>query len=397
MDSIQDENQVPPEPPEEAAQPQEAEAQQAPAAPEPKEAPRRPRAEEALAAMRADLREQESQELAGGRGLKGLMRRIFRRRRAKPPEVTEEPPGLEELKFPEPPAARLAPPPEAAVEQAGAPVEPEAAPPVEEAKPDFQSLVRNRLGGAFSETIQREPLEMEPPAPVEDEEADPPGPTHSILTTLRQEEEEAPLPEPVDFRQAALEDYVVATEEPEEEPGPALTRRMKRSWRYMRPADRGLLVGALVLVGLFMLGGAGYAVIKSAPTPTAAVTPTPRIDPIPISITLPGGLAPTPLSIGYVTNGKWNPARPEWLDGTIVCRWVSLPWTVQLEAVLRTFKANDEIQLTMSDYSSIVFKVYSIQQVASADIGKLCPEGPSLLLMLSQEGTDDRWVVTAKP
>ncbi len=37
------------------------------------------------------------------------------------------------------------------------------------------------------------------------------------------------------------------------------------------------------------------------------------------------------------------------------------------------------------------------EPMASADIGKLCPEGPSLLLMLSQEGTDDRWVVTAKP
>ncbi len=400
MDSTQDENQVPSELPEEVAKPEDAEAQQPAATPEtaePEAPPQRPRAEEALAAMRRDLRDEESKEQAGARGLKGLMMRIFRRRRARPPAITEEPSRLDELQFPEPPASRLAPPSGPAPEQPVTPPEPQAPAAVEEAKPDFQAMVRNRLGGAFAETVQREPLEMEPPAPVEEAEAQPSGPAHSILTTLRKEEEEpAPL-EPVDFRQAALEDYVVATEEPEEDRGPALTRRLRQSWRYMRPLEKRLLISALVIVGLALVGGAGYGAVMSIPTPTVIPTPTPSEVPTPISVSLPGGWV-FPLNIGYVgSDGKWNPAGPEWLSTTELCRWVSIPWNEQREAVVRTFKANDEIQLSMSNYDSIVYKVQSIEQVPSSSIHTLCPDGAALLLILSKDGTDERWVVMAKP
>lgn len=397
MDSTPDENQQASELPEEVAKPQDAEAPQAAVTPEPQAQPHRPSADEALAAMRRDLRAAETEDETGARGLKRLMRRIFRRRKPHGTGVTEEPSRLDELQFPEPPVARLRPPVEPVAEQPPAPESQPAAAAPEEAKPDFQSMVRTRLGDAFSpETIQREPLEMQPPAPVEEEEGYPSAPAHSILTTLRQEEESAPEQESVDFRRETLEDYVVATEEPEEERGPALTRRLKRSWRYMRPTEKRLLIAALVIVGLALLGGGGYAVIASAPTPTVAATPTPSIEPIPISVSLPGGWV-FPLSVGYVNGGQWNSKGAEWLGGTVVCRWVSLPWSEQLEAVVRTFKANDQIQLSMSNYDSILYKVQSIEQVPSSDIGKLCPEGPSLLLMLAKEGTDTHWVAIAKP
>src|SRR5512146_2292197 len=99
MDSTQDENQEASELPGEVAGPQAPEPEQAPTAPEGQEPPHRPRAEQALAAMRADLREEESKDLAGGRGLKGLVQRIFRRRRAPSQENSEEASRLEELQF----------------------------------------------------------------------------------------------------------------------------------------------------------------------------------------------------------------------------------------------------------------------------------------------------------
>jgi hypothetical protein len=403
MDSIQDENQEPSPRPEEAAgapevEPQQVEAGQAQIPEEPPQPARRPRAEEALAAMRADLREQESEEQAGRRGIKGLFQRLFRRgRKAPSPEFAEEQSRVDELKFPEPPSDRLAPPPaEPAAAETAVQEAPPATAPAEEAPPDFQSMVRNRLGDVFAENVQREPLEMQPPPLIEEDEGYPEGPTHSILTTLRQEEEPAPMPEPVDFRQAALEDYVVATDEPEEEQGPAMTRRIKRSWRYMRPGDRRLIVSALVFLGLLLLGGTGYAVVKGAPTPTVAPTPTFDAVPIPNSLSLPGGWI-FPLSIGDVgPGGTWNPSRPEWLRTTVVCRWVSLPWTEQLEAVAQTFKANDEIQLSMSNYDNIVYQVQSRERVAAKDVGRLCPEGPGLLLILTKDGTDERLVITGK-
>ena len=390
MDSPQDENQESSEPLEEVPAPEDVNEQPTPAEQE----PHRPRADEALAAIRADLREEETKEQAGARGLRGLIQRIFRRKRPQPVEEVETPSRLDALQFPEPPPAAPITSKPAAEE---GPVVAEAAPPelpAGQGKPDFQALVRDRLTEAWSQTLQREPLEMEPPAGVEEEV--PEGPTHSILTSLRQKDEEV-TEEPVDYRQETLEDYVVATEEPEESGAPAV-RRLKTSWRYMRPTEKRLLIGALLIVALAMLAGSSYLVFTTiGPTLTPTLTPTPSVVPIPVSVSLPGGWV-FPLGVGNVPpDGLWKPKGPEWLAGTEITRWVALPWTVQLEAVLRTLKADDEIQLSMSNYDSIVYKVKSIEQVPSDSIDKLASGTPSLLLILYNENTDTRWVVTAKP
>jgi hypothetical protein len=398
MDSLSDNNEDTPELPEEAARPEELgqpeevskpeEVEEQPAAAAPEGKPHRPSAEDALAAMRADLRDDESKGEAGRRGVRGLIQRLFHRRKAAPQEDVEVPSRLDELQFP-PPPPRITSKPEP--ERTAAEAKPPEAAPAE-SKPDFQAMVRDRLTEAWSATVQREPLEMQPPAPVEEEVE---HPAHSILTTLRQEPSEV-APEPVDIRQTALEDYVVAPEQPEEERQGSFARRLKTSWRYMRPTEKRLLISALVIIALAALGGSGYLAYQSIPTPTAVVTPTIRVEPIPISVSLPGGWV-FPLNVGYVDNGKWNPRGAEWLNGTELCRWVSLPWTVQLEAVLRTMKADDEIQLSMSNYDSIVYKVKSIEQVPSSSINKLASDSPCLLLILSRDDSDNRWVVTAKP
>jgi hypothetical protein len=166
----------------------------------------------------------------------------------------------------------------------------------------------------------------------------------------------------------------------------------------MRPGDRRLVkvisgVGALVIVVplLWLIAGAGAGPATPAPTPTP-----PQV-PYPISISLPGGWV-FPLSIGDVDqNGRWNPKGAEWLRGTELPRIVSLPWTVQLEAVMRTLNGNDEIKLSMSNYDSIAYKVQSIDQVPASEVANLAKNTPGLLVILSKADTDERWVVTAKP
>jgi hypothetical protein len=224
-----------------------------------------------------------------------------------------------------------------------------------------------------------------------------PSTGHSILSAVRgtgQESEE--LPDIASLREAALQDYVVAPEE-EAEAAP-LPQQLRRGWRDMRPIDRTLLTATLTILAIVVLIGVGYVAMNALIPAATPVPPTPTASkiPYPISITLPGGIV-FPLKVGNVQNGAWNPQSAEWLSTTEVCRWVSLPYTVQLEAVLRTLKANDPIQISMSDYSSVVFKVQKIGEQPSSQIAQLCPEGPALLVILSKQNAPTRWVVVGQP
>jgi hypothetical protein len=103
------------------------------------------------------------------------------------------------------------------------------------------------------------------------------------------------------------------------------------------------------------------------------------------------------LGKGTLKDDKWNPRGPEWLEGTEICRWVSIPWSRQVEAVIRTFTQDDEIELFMSNNDRLVYQVYSIQQLTISDMQKLDPGSPCLLLVLADAESEDRWVVTAIP
>ncbi len=408
MDMLPEDNKETSQPANDSPQPQPNAAPEAPSSPEPEATPepKHVRSEEAFAEFRRELREEDQVEKKGFRaGFGRLMQRLFRRKKAVQEEPEEAPSRLDELIIPEASTAVA----EAAPMEAAQAAAPEAAPaqPAEGAAAEFRSMVHDRLTGAFTEQIEVEPASPPPevlhdqaglqpisPAAEPEEIEQPAAPGHSILSALRHEGE-AVEEEPASMREAALEDYVVAPAE--EETGLSTVTRMRRSWRDMRPIDRRLLVVALVIVGLAVLTGSGFVVLNSIPTPTPAPTATASILPIPVSISLPGGLV-FPLAVGIVgPDGKWNPTGPEWLRDTEICRWVALPYSVQLEAVLRTLKANDEIKLSMSNYDSVSYKVESIQQVPVADIPKLAPSTPSLLVILSKQDSDSRWVVTAKP
>jgi hypothetical protein len=118
--------------------------------------------------------------------------------------------------------------------------------------------------------------------------------------------------------------------------------------------------------------------------------------PYPSGVSLPGGWS-FKLGKGTLQDGKWEPKGPEWLQGTEICRWVSLPWSRQLEAVVRTLNPKDPIDLVMSNNDKFVYQVYSVKQLTPEEMQKLDSNSPCLLLILAQPEAEKRWVLTALP
>jgi hypothetical protein len=84
-------------------------------------------------------------------------------------------------------------------------------------------------------------------------------------------------------------------------------------------------VVVVVIVSLIMFN----VYQQSRPQPPTQVSNLPY----PSSVSLPGGWS-FQLGRGTLQNGKWDPQGAEWLEGTEVCRWIALPWSRQLEAVV---------------------------------------------------------------
>lgn len=118
--------------------------------------------------------------------------------------------------------------------------------------------------------------------------------------------------------------------------------------------------------------------------------------PFPTSMSLPGGLNFN-LGKGSLQDGQWNPRGPEWLQGTEVCRWVAIPWSLQLEAVIRTLNPDDPIEIVMSNNDRLVYKVYSVRELSNEELQKLPTDSPCLLLLLAEADSETRWVLTALP
>ena len=155
-----------------------------------------------------------------------------------------------------------------------------------------------------------------------------------------------------------------------------------------------LAVAALgVVLALFVIG-----IMYTFYARTQQLEPTPNVSnlPNPVAMTLPGGLNFN-LARGAIKDGKWNPSGPEWLTGTEICRWVAIPWSKQLEAVVRTLSPDDAIELVMSNNDRIAYNVYSIQELTLEEMQALDQNTPCLLLVLAEQDAEKRWVVTAKP
>ena len=198
------------------------------------------------------------------------------------------------------------------------------------------------------------------------------------------------------IRDVALENYDESPFLQEDKPeGVSLQQKFKALVYELNPIERTLILGAVILILIAALAGIGFELVNSRVATVDQSAPTQEL-PFPVRVSLPGGWQFNQAK-GNVVNDKWSPTWAEWLQGTEICKWVALPWTLQLEAVIRSFKADDVIELTMSNTDSLKFKVLSIESVPVDQIVTLNRDTTSLLLILVNKDSDTRWVVTAIP
>ena len=199
-----------------------------------------------------------------------------------------------------------------------------------------------------------------------------------------------------DVRAVALEggeevfvEVEVVAEDPVEDRIRSFENALRPYRRYINWAFA--FIGLIVIISTSALLYDAYQ--KSLPPePTREVSNLPY----PAILNLPGGLSFN-LGRGSLDNGRWNPRGPEWLEGTEVCRWVAIPYSRQLEAVVRTLTREDQLKLVMSNSDVVTYDVFSITQMSIEDMQKGSGNTPCLLLVLADTETDTRWVVTSYP
>jgi hypothetical protein len=199
-----------------------------------------------------------------------------------------------------------------------------------------------------------------------------------------------------EVRSIALEGEEEVFVEVESKPQDPLDERLQSVENALKPYRRYINF-AIAFLGV-VIAGIALTIIynvyqRSQPEPVVEQVST---LPFPTSVSLPGGWS-FALGKGALADGKWRPRGAEWLQGTEVCRWVSLPWSRQLEAVLRTLNPDDPIELQMSNSDRLIYKVYSIEQMSLDDMQALDSNTPCLLIMLAQDDVEKRWVLTALP
>ncbi|SRR6266540_1124437 len=200
-----------------------------------------------------------------------------------------------------------------------------------------------------------------------------------------------------EVRSIALEGDEEVFVEVQSTPQDPLEERISAVENALKPYRRYINF-ALAFAGLVMAIIAGMVLFNIYKQSVAASAPTqvPSNIPFPASVSLPGGWV-FKLGKGTLVDGNWNPKGAEWLQGTEVCRWVALPWSRQLEAVIRTLNPDDPIELGMSNNDTLTYKVYSIQQMSPEEMQKLDSNTPCLLLVLAEPDAERRWVLTALP
>lgn len=199
-----------------------------------------------------------------------------------------------------------------------------------------------------------------------------------------------------EVRSIALEGDEEVFVEVEAKPQNTFDERLKAFENALKPYSTYINIGIAILgvvVAVLALGILYNVYQRYRPVPVA--TQASNL-PFPTSVSLPGGWT-FQLATGTLKDGKWDPQGAEWLEGTEVCRWVALPWSPQLEAVVRTLKPDDPIELGMSNSDQLLYQVHSIRQLSPDEIQALDSNSPCLLIVLAKKGAEKSWVLTALP
>jgi hypothetical protein len=207
------------------------------------------------------------------------------------------------------------------------------------------------------------------------------------------EEEERSLSE---VRSIALDDGEEVFVEVEAKAENPMQDRVKAIENSLRPY-RNYFYFVVVFIGLVVIAILSMSIyrlyLQSLPPPPVEEV---AALPYPVAVNLPGGLKFN-LGKGSLDEGRWDPRGPEWLEGTEVCRWIAIPYSEQMEAVVLTLKRDDKIELIMSNNDVLIYNVDSRDRLSIEEMLVLDSNSPCMLLVLAQSGSDERWVVTAIP
>lgn len=241
---------------------------------------------------------------------------------------------------------------------------------------------------------EQEPLPVEPEKPIDLEELK----KQAFRPRVKGEEPESFS----EVRAVALEGGEEVFVEVEAPPRDLFKERVNAVENAFKPYRRYIyfLIAFLGIVVVALTSVILYDIIRETPLYRQIVPPTAVVEPsnlpFPTSVGLPGGLNFN-LGRGTLQDGKWNPRGPEWLEGTEICRWVALPWSVQLEAAIRTLTQEDKIKIVMSNGDAVEYQVYSIREMTFEEIQQQDSSSPCLLLILAKQDSETRWVVTSIP
>ncbi len=220
---------------------------------------------------------------------------------------------------------------------------------------------------------------------------------------------EEPLPEgedesseasPERLRPIVLEDYEPPPAPETVEPS-ALEEVSEKVGGFWR-SQSTLTKVTIILLSVFMFGLAVsiplFSYLANRPGP---VIPTPVVaavdesgQPYPIGLRLTGGWFFN-LQPSHIEAGVWKPEGAEWLKGTEVRKVVTIPWSRQSEAVVRSLVPGDSIQLHMSDNNIQDYVVDTVEQVNRSEATMFTDNVASLAVILYQADSNDRWVVVS--
>ena len=200
-----------------------------------------------------------------------------------------------------------------------------------------------------------------------------------------------------DLREVALEDYAVESVTDIDEQGTSIGERISFWWDNLAIGYKAT-IAALVTLNIILFLVAIFIVVRPLPAQTPrqpTITPLAGV-PVPAEIWLPGGW-PFLLDRGTVVDGQWTPQRAEWLEGSEIRRFIALPWSEQLELVIRSFEVGEEIEIVLNNGDSVFYKVILVEEVPRDMVDVASMNEQSLTIVLFNPESDTRWIVIAVP
>lgn len=198
-----------------------------------------------------------------------------------------------------------------------------------------------------------------------------------------------------DNRLDELKDSLVIPEAPPEKTSFSLFAKNEDGYENSNPVIKWSII-TLSSFAVILISVICYYLLTNKPAQQTSGQNTLQY-PYPQILQLPGGWA-FELTTGTVQDGSWNPQGAEWLEGTEVCKLISLPWNKQLNAVFQTIEAGDNIHLVMNNQDLMEYTVESTQTITAGVLNEITSrDSPCLVVIISRPEIEEHQAIVASP